>query len=269
MPSKSKSSDPILPPHRMKVVRAAAPGPPDPAPGPAAPGEGASPREKVEWAVDNKHWTISRIADYCNLSPGEAFELRRRVVIDRARAILEAPEEVQLEHAFECGVIYRAAMECFYAQPRKARKSEWLRAALMAMADQRRIHGLDAPSRSLHVQVSADATREGGEPFMDLVDDPESRRLILALEDRQRQIRAERPDDVPGRIRRRGERRSLARQAPPPADERDRLGGGGGPDQETIDIDTPAGREVRILEQMVPGLVSRRLPGSEGDPGLV
>lgn len=221
--------------------------------------------EKVQFLL-NRMWPLEKIADKVGLTFYQVEAIKKRLLGQILSDVMHQPEDVQAEHAMILNGIARAALDQFHDAPVDNRRSKYLEIARTAIADVREIFPLNAPSRSISLNVNAEVNSPDALPLVD-IDDPESRRLLLAFEDRQRQLRAEREADVAGPVRRRGERRALAGQAAPPPDERGGAEGGGGPDQEAVDVHPPAGREVGVLEQVFPCLVSRELPGSAGDLG--
>lgn len=221
--------------------------------------------EKVEWLAHNKGWTINRIADYCSLSPSQAFQIRRKVHLRKMREIEEAPAEILARHAVQCEEIYEAAMESFYELPLGQRDPTFLKVGLAAMSEERKAAHLEQTKKTINLNVSATAETLTDQEQAH-IHDPELRRLKLAYQDRKRKL-AEGPGDVPGRVRRNGERRALAGQAAPPADGRSGSWHRGRGDQQAVDQPTPADGKELVLVEVFPGLAAGELPGSEGDLG--
>lgn len=220
---------------------------------------------KVRFLLD-RNWSMERIGRHLGLTYFQVKQIKESYDLETMEGIKFDSESVRARHASILESIATKALDAFHRSPGEKKDPRFLRAAASALADVRDIYGLDAPTKSFSVQIKADASEIDSLPQAH-IDDPESRRLLLAFEDRQRQLRAEREADVPGGVRRRGERRALAGQGSPAPDEPDRDGDRGREDQEAVDPAAAADREERILEQVPARLVSGELPGSAGDLG--
>lgn len=141
----------------------------------------------------------------------------------------------------------------------------YLKAAMQAMSEVRDIVGLNAPTRTESFNVTASLVNPDAQRAM--VDDPEYGRLVMEMEDRERAFLARSRGDVPGAVRGIGQQGAMVLPAAPLAAEPEDDARGPGDDPSAGDVPAAEDGEVRIPVEVVPGLVSRHLPGSEGDLG--
>lgn len=135
--------------------------------------------------------------------------------------------------------------------------------AIKATQEQANLAGLNAPTRSeslsAHVRINPEAQQA-------LISNPEYCELVMRLEELHRHA-TEGPGHVPGAVRGSGLEGQLALR-PPSGDPQSPDGpDGAGQDPPPGDLHASEAREVGIPFEILPGVVLRHLPGSEGDPG--
>lgn len=215
--------------------------------------------EKVEYLL-HRSWSVSRILRKTGLSRRSVLAIIDRIDEAKIAEISGSHEAIKSRHA---AYLEEVAAEVFEAHERSGNVNpRVLRVGMEALAQVRRIYGLDAAEKS--VSVNVDARLMDREQTEAMVHDPTLRALYLEIENRQRELEA---SHVAGTVRRAGERRVVALQTPSPADEPAGADDRGGRDRAAHDAGAAPDREIRVLGEVVPGVVPGDVPGSEGHPG--
>jgi hypothetical protein len=140
-----------------------------------------------------------------------------------------------------------------------------LKTVIQAVGEHAKLGGLHAPTQSMNVSLSGQMVNPHAQQA--LINDPEYCRLIMAAEERERAILAQGPGYVPGAVRGIGVEGEMVLPASSWAVEREDDAGGTGDDSPPGDIHATSTRQESASLDVLPGMVSRHLPGPGGDLG--
>lgn len=221
-------------------------------------------RKNKEVQIDILHlmaWTEAQISRETRIPIERVREHCAVIRADRLAFLQQSDDEVKARIAANLAYIAGAVI----SNPRTRENQRDYLVAIEAMKEELRVREIGTVAKSMSVNYHSIHSDAGLEEAM--VDDPKIRQLVLDMEERQREIEAERALHDPRQVRRDGERRVVALQAPSSADEPGCAQGHGGGDQPPPLQHAPAGWQEPVHVEVVPGLVSRQVPGSEGDLG--
>jgi hypothetical protein len=147
-----------------------------------------------------------------------------------------------------------------------ASKTKESRTVLAALERHSKLIGLDAPTKSLNVNVNA-RTVISPEQQQALITDPEYRRHVLAMEQRERELLSQGEGHVAGPVRGGGEPGEMVLRPAPGAPEPEDDGGRDRRDHPPGHLHAAPARQEPLSLDVLPGVVPGHLPRSEGDPG--
>jgi hypothetical protein len=205
-------------------------------------------------------WEVSRIARTLRMSRDMVQRYCDVIDEDMEAALEEAPASIKKRHSRTLRTIAANVMSS-----RSARENPKVYlVAIKALADERKMLGLDAPTQSVSLSLNTVVSPEHQQAF---IDDPIIRQHTLAMEQRQREIEAEGPGHVARPLRRNRQQGPVALDPPPGAAERADDPGGDRGDRPADDAGAAEAREIPIPLDVLPGVVPGDVPRSAGDLG--
>lgn len=129
------------------------------------------------------------------------------------------------------------------------------------------VPGLQAPLTSINLDLTDRSLVKPDDQQALINADPELQDIALAFNARRRAIVAAARLDRPGGVRDGGQRREVDAVAPPGIHQQDIDASGFWSEPQGDDLRPSAPREIGVRFEVLPGVVSRDLPGSEGHHG--
>ena len=182
--------------------------------------EGWTEEQHVEFLI-LRHWTERRIARHLKMSRLELNAIIQRIDRQNAELVALGPEVLRNRLIAATGEVGASAWLNYETRldENGHKDPKTLRIVLEAQRETERLMGVAPPQRTAHLNINVSTEVDGQEQDL-LANDPEYARLVLAIEKREREVRAQRSGDDPGRVRGAGERRKLGVQASQRDDER-------------------------------------------------